>query len=411
MKFNKITAFLCSALLMVGASACGEFEPELMDGEKDVPSLPTVENLIWQVEGRNFEMTWTLPTNTEETITDVIVIPNGNFDAAVSLGPDATSYQLRKQTLTDAFFTVKVKYGEYVSKGVSTSLVSTQKVILKRAFLLLDNSVADIADDDERAAAEWFAQQANTEFIHISDLATISSDVYGMIWIMIDRIGLDNAWTGLPAELISQSTINALKAYSADGGALYLSNMATKLTVPLGIVPDTMEPLVFGSGLGGEHGDHWVINPNLGWDFKDNPNADQGFYDRTSHAIFQGLTLEDPNNYGYPTLPLLGPGSQEDHNCLWDCNIYGRGSYADVIKNFESITGSLVLATWGHVRDHCVAGLVDFYGNTTHGACVANGLGAYEWNQNRPNDGTVNIYQKNIEGLTLNILNYLCPAE
>jgi hypothetical protein len=55
------------------------------------------------------------------------------------------------------------------------------------------------------------------------------------------------------------------------------------------------------------------------------------------------------------------------------------------------------------VRDHCVAGLVEFYATAEHGQCIANGFAAYEWNQN---SGT-NPYQANIEGLTANILNYL----
>ena len=74
-----------------------------------------------------------------------------------------------------------------------------------------------------------------------------------------------------------------------------------------------------------------------------------------------------------------------------------------MIKNFEVTTNSLVLATWGHVRDHCVAGLVEFYSNSEHGRCIANGFAAYEWNQNSGE----NPYQHNVEQLTLNILDYL----
>ncbi|MDE6270505.1 MAG: DUF4960 domain-containing protein, partial [Muribaculaceae bacterium] len=197
------------------------------------------------------------------------------------------------------------------------------------------------------------------------------------------------------------TTLEALRNYSANGGSLYLANMATQLTVPLGIVPADMAPTVYGNGDGGTGTDVWVINPYLGWDFRN--GSDQGFYDRTAHAIYKGLTLEDPNGYGYDNLPLIGPGQREDHNCMWDCNIYGRGNQPDVIRNFEVTTNCMVLATWGHVRDHCVAGLVEFYANAQHGRCIANGLAAYEWNQN----SGPNPYQHNIEGLTRNILDYL----
>ena len=235
----------------------------------------------------------------------------------------------------------------------------------------------------------------------ISQISSLDPEEYTVLWIEIDRVGLAYGWENLPDGVSSSETIEALKAYTAVGGNLYLSNMATQLTVPLGIVPDNMAPSLFGNGDGGSGDDVWVINPYLGVDFKD--NGAQGYYDRTAHAIYKDITLEDPNNYGYLTVPLIGPGQREDHNCMWDCNLYGNGGYADVIKNFEVTTNSLVLATWGHVRDHCVAGLVDFNPNSQHGRCIANGFAAYEWNQN---SGT-NPYQHNIEQLTLNIINYL----
>lgn len=51
-------------------------------------------------------------------------------------------------------------------------------------------------------------------------------------------------------------------------------------------------------------------------------DGQQGYYDRTFHAIYEGLTFEDPNGYGYPSLPLIGPGRREDHNCMWDLNAF-----------------------------------------------------------------------------------------
>ncbi len=230
---------------------------------------------------------------------------------------------------------------------------------------------------------------------------TLDPDICSVLWIMIDRVGLPLGWENLPAQITSPEAIAALKEYSANGGSIYLSNMATQLTVPLGIVPENMAPTVFGNGEGGSGDDVWTINPFLGVDFKG--GSDQGYYDRSEHAIFKGIILEDPNGWGLPAIPLIGPGQREDHNCLWDCNLYGRGAYPDVIANFEATTGSLVLATWGHVRDHCVAGLVEFFPTPVHGRCIANGFAAYEWNQN----SGANIYQRNVEQLSANILDYL----
>lgn len=370
----------------------------------DLPSetFAGVNNLKSEVSGRTVSLSWTLPTQAHRT--GVRIVVNGDTDKAVLLDADAVSYVLKAQPMeTPLTYDVEVVYDTYYYSPAA-SVEKTIPFMESKMLFLLPSTAAtynDLTDDDELAAAKWFAAQPNAEFIHPSDISSYDPAVYTVMWIMVDRLGLQAGWRNLPGDLAAPATIAMLKAYSADGGSLYLSNMATQLVVPLEIVPDDMGPTIFASGNGGSGNDVWVINPYLGWDFRN--GADQGFYDRTDHAIFDGLTLEDPNGYGYPNLPLIGPGQREDHNCMWDCNIYGKGSERDVIRNFEVTTNSLVLATWGHVRDHCVAGLVDFYSNPQHGRVVANGFAAYEWNQN----SGANPYQANIEKLTENILNYL----
>jgi len=363
-------------------------------------SLPDVTNLKADVNGRTVTLNWTLPA--ENGITAVRVIRDGDVNAATVIDGQPTSCVLKGQPMDqEHVYTVAVVYDEfYASDGVSVS-ATIPYIAPKIGYLMTASSVADLPDDDERAAATWFASQENAEFITPEQLAELDADIYPVIWIHIDRVGTPLGWQNLPEAITNDATIAALRQYTANGGSLYLSVMATQLTVPLGFVPDNMAPTVYGNGDGGSGDDVWVINPYLGWQFKD--NNEQGFYDRTSHAVYAGITLEDPNNYGYPNVPLIGPGQREDHNCLWDCNIYGRGNQIDVIKNFEVTTNSLVLATWGHVRDHCVAGMVEFYANTQHGRCIANGFAAYEWNQN----SGANPYQGNVEKLTANILDYL----
>lgn len=363
-------------------------------------NLAGVTNLAGAVSGRTVTLSWALPSGSG--ITGVRVFREGEEDAAVTLPSDATSYEYKAQPMdVDLTYAVQVMYDEYYPSVAATTSLKVPYIAPKMAYLLTESTWQELPDDDERAAAEWFSRQENAEFIQPSQISGLDVDLYPVIWIEIDRVGLPLGWEGLPEAVSCGETIEVLRSYTANGGNLYLSNMATQLTVPLGIVPDNMAPTVYGNGDGGSGDDVWVINPYLGWDFRD--GSDQGFYDRTAHAIYKDLILEDPNGYGYPNLPLIGPGQREDHNCLWDCNIYGRGSYPDVIANFEATTGSLVLATWGHVRDHCVAGLVEFFANADHGRCIANGLAAYEWNQN----SGVNPYQHNIEQLTTNILDYL----
>lgn len=383
-------ATLCGLL-----SSCSDYEPK---GYPDVPQLATASALEAQVAGRTVTLTWQLPS--QAGITGVRV--SCDNAAPTMLPANATSCTLKGQPMDrDLVYTVKIDYeGGYVSQGVSV-ITRVPYVASKMAYLMTAPTIADLPDDDERAAATWFSSQENAEFIQPSQISSLDPDIYSVIWIEIDRVGLPFGWENLPGGLADDTTISALREYSANGGSIYLANMATQLTLPLQMVPDNMAPTIFGNGQGGTGTDVWVINPYLGVDFKD--GGDQGYYDRTAHAIYKGLTFEDPNNYGYLNLPLIGPGQREDHNCMWDCNIYGKGSQRDVIANFEQTTNSLVLATWGHVRDHCVAGLVEFYANDTHGRCIANGFAAYEWNQN----SGVNPYQHNVEQLTLNILNYL----
>lgn len=393
---KKISLYIASALMM-GAlfTSCRNFEPT---GMPDVPYLAKATDVEATITGRTVHLTWDLP----DAANIVGVRVSCNNGAPVQLPATATEYTMKGQPMDqELVYTVKIEYADgYVSEGCSV-VTTVPYVEAKMAYVLTADTPADLPDDDERAAAAWFEQQANAEFVKPADIATLDPDIYSVIWIEIDREGQPYGWENLPGGLGTQKIIDDLKEYSANGGSIYLSNMATQLTAPLGVVPEDMAPSIFGNGAGGTGDDVWVINPYLGVDFMN--GSDQGYYDRTAHAIYKGITLEDPNNYGYLTVPLIGPGQREDHNCMWDCNIYGKGSERDVIANFEKVTNSLVLATWGHVRDHCVAGLVEFYATPTHGRVMANGFAAYEWNQNSGK----NPYQGNVEKLTLNILEYL----
>ena len=365
-----------------------------------VETLTGVSNLTAAVSGRTVTLKWTNPTGAD--ITGVRIIRNGDAGAAIELPAGTTSYELKAQPMdVQLTYSVELIYDEYYTSTAATTQVKVPYIAPKIAYLLLADKWQNLPDDDERAAAEWFASQENAEFVAPAQLADLDVDLYPVVWIEIDRVGLPLGWQNLPSEVSGDASIAALKAYTANGGNLYLSNMATQLTVPLGFVPDNMAPGVYGNGEGGTGTDVWVIIAYLGWAFRN--GSDLGFYFRSTPAVYNGLTFEDPNGYGYNALPLIGPGQREDHNCIWDCNLYGRGNYPDVIANFEATTGSLVLATWGHVRDHCVAGLVEFYANAQHGRCIANGLAAYEWNQN----SGANPYQHNVEKLTSNILDYL----
>ncbi len=391
--FKNIIRFGAASLFFLALASCSDVKYE------DSPYVAPASDVAAGVDGRSVTLSWALP---QGDITNVVIIRNADFNTAITLPGTATSYTLKGQPMDEELtYTVKVRYADgHLSEGTSVQVV-VPYIEPVPAFLLLASSPSALADDDEKAAAEWFATLPHHKFITPAELKDLKPDYNPVLWIAVDRVGEPMGWENLPAEIVSPDAIAALKKYSQDGGSLYLSTFATQLTVPLGFVPSDWAPTVYGNGEGGSGDDVWVINPHLGVDFQN--GGEQGYYDRAEHAIFKGITLEDPNNYGYSTVPLIGPGQREDHNCLWDCNIYGKGSEKDVIRNFEVTTNSLVLATWGHVRDHCVAGLVAFNATAEHGRCVAMGLAAYEWNQN---SGT-NVYQKNVEKLTENILDYL----
>ncbi len=384
---------------------CLYADNKISRGESAVVTIPQttfagVSNLTAQVNGRSVTLSWTNPSNNQAT--GVRVLRDGQeidrFDGQM------TSCEIKTQPMQQTFtYSVELLYKKYYSSPATSVKATIPFITPKTAFLLLANSIQELPDDDERAAAEWYAAQAEHKFVKMDELADLDTDEYSVLWIMIDREGLPLGWENLP--VVSEPENLAVLKEFAKGGSLFLSNMATQLTVPLGIVPDNMAPTCYGNGAGGSGDDTWNIMPFLGWIYRPGgPNeGEQGYYDRHEHQIFEGLTMSDPNGWGFEGFPMIGPGWREDHNCLWDLNIYGKGSEKDVIANFEKTVDCQVLATWGHVQDHCVAVLVDFFSNSHHGHCVAMGAAAYEWNQN---SGT-NVYQHNVEQLTANILEYL----
>lgn len=362
--------------------------------------LAPVSNLKATVNRRTVTLSWTLPQSDE--ITGVYIYRSDNPEGGSVINGAVESFEMKSQPMDEQLtYNVEAIYAEHYNSSSVSVNTTVPYVPTMAGFLLLANSVNELPDDDEIAAATWFAQQPDVTFVRPEQLPTLDPEEVSVLWIMVDRIGLQPGWQNLPAPLAEDATIEALKAYSAAGGSLYLSNMATQLTAPLGIVPMDMAPNIFSSGDGGEGGDVWTINPHLGWDFRDDPNME--YYDRSQAVIFKDIVMEDPNGYGYGSIPMIGPGHREDHNCMWDCNVWGAGNVNNSVRNFEVTTNSMIFATWGHVRDHCVAGLVEFMANAEHGRCMAMGFAAYEWNQN----SGPNPYLHNIQQLTSNILNYL----
>ena len=274
-------------------------------------------------------------------------------------------------------------------------------------FIDADN-VEAVANNQEKTAAKWLLANGNQALaVTSADLANLTTNQADVLWIHIDRCGLNAGSANLPAPFNNAEFLAQLKKYVKEGGNLLLSKHATQLATAIGRIDK--EANCFSSGEGGNGMDTWTIQNVYGVALDEK-------LDRSSHAIYQGLTtINDFNNV--PTVALLGTGDpttemwREDHNCFWipaDLGFGEGNGSAKCINDFESAYSCTCLGTWGHVGDFCGAGIIDF--NPTdefRGRVLAIGLAAYEW---APRNGG-NAYHDNIEKLTSNALNYMSSSQ
>lgn len=366
----------------------------------DSVEAPKATDVAAQVDGRNVTLNWTLPADEDKVGVDVY----RNSKLLESLGLVNTYSVTRQPTRTDLYYTVKVKYGDgRVSEGTSVKVYIDQEPP-KVGMLIAANSEAELEDDDEIAAVNWFKQTYGDkgQVLTAADAAKINPSDFPMLWIQIDRVGIGKGMNNLPACINSGSLLAKLTEYVKDGGNLLLTKHATQLVAGLGRIENKFDVTIFSDGNGGEGTDIWTTNAVIG-------SGCSPAYDHRGHSIFSGLEVMPKGvQYDHDSYPLEGPGMREDHNCMWDLNAYGLPTLAPDAKNvvdaFERITNSTVLATWGHVTDYCCAGIVEFNPTDEYkGRIIAIGLSAYEFNQN----SGVNQYQKNTEALTKNSIDYL----
>lgn len=366
----------------------------------DSVEAPKATDVTAQVDGRNVTLNWTLPADEDKVGVDVY----RNSKLLESLGLVNTYSVTRQPTRTDLYYTVKVKYGDgRVSEGTSVKVYIDQEPP-KVGMLIAANSEAELEDDDEIAAVNWFKQTYGDkgQVLTAADADKINPSDYPMLWIQIDRVGIGKGMNNLPACINSGSLLAKLTEYVKDGGNLLLTKHATQLVAGLGRIENKFDVTIFGDGNGGEGTDIWTTNAVIG-------SSCSPAYDHRGHSIFSGLEVMPKGvQYDHESYPLEGPGMREDHNCMWDLNACGLPTLAPDAKNvvdaFERITNSTVLATWGHVTDYCCAGIVEFNPTDEYkGRIIAIGLSAYEFNQN----SGINQYQKNTEALTKNSIDYL----
>lgn len=330
-------------------------------------------------------LTWKLSSSNSATSIDI----TWNDNVPVSIDATETSYVINNVSPDQSYrIGVRTKNNNMKSHYIYAE-VKSQKI----AYLMSVESSEDIVDDDEIASYQWFTTTyPNGEVLTPVTLLSIDLSSFAVIWIHVDQTGLQPGPDNLPAALIDGDVVNALSTYYKEGGNLLLTNHATQYIISLGRLATDRSPGIFGSGEGGSGSDVWSFNPNIGM-----------IYDNSSHPIFE--SMDRVNDFGFPTIPLIGPGHREDHNSMWDLNAYSYTAPGDnVVEKFQNEKSVKILATWGHVTDFCCAGIIEFYPTAEYkGRCIAIGLAAYEWNQN----SNPNIYQDQIELLTSNILKYL----
>ena len=139
-------------------TSCGDFDPK---GAPEVPDLALASNVTATVKGRSVTLNWQLPS--QAGITGVLVSRNAGTPTTYPAG--TTTCTLKGQPTDEPLvFTVKVAYeGGYVSEGTSVQ-VTVPYVETKMAYLLLADAPANLPDDDEVAAAQWFAKQQRERF-------------------------------------------------------------------------------------------------------------------------------------------------------------------------------------------------------------------------------------------------------
>ena len=382
------------ALLAGCLASCNNIEPEPAANA----NRKKVYNLRYTNEGRTVFLTWDMDVDT--TMCGIQIARNG--ENPVDVDSLITSYTVRHVTPNqDVLYTVKIRYNDsIVSEGTSVRVHINYDQQVYAGYLMSVGSIAELPDDDERAAAEWFdrafVQQNRGRFIPIWELANVNLDEVACLWVHIDRQGMPMGWQNLPGGFSDPTFVTNLKAYVEEGGNLYLSTHATQLLTAIGRITEAQRPNEVSTGQGGYGADVWTMNAYLG-------AGSETSYDRRGYSFFDGMKLDYYNEYEYTSFPMLGPGIREDHNCIWNLSDIKFTSGSDKIRGWELATKSTALATWGQNTELNYIGLVDFaISGTYRGRIVAMGLGCYEWAQQ---DG--NIYQYQIERLTENIIESL----
>lgn len=366
--------------------------------EAENSSLPGVQNLQYSTAGRDLTLSWELPKQVPSGRQMVGIEIVKNNTELTTIDEVCTSYLIKRAAVnTELTYAVRIKYDNgRVSPNAAVIFTIDYEEKARPAMVLLAETIDALDTDEEQGAARWFKEnyvdKGEGNFITPEDMANINMGEVSMIWIHLDRLDIAQGAESLPEQLTSNAVKTAMRNFIMNGGNMYLSKHATQLISVYGRVNAKYAPNIFNSAEGAQGGDVWSINANLLG----------GELDKRSHALFAGM---QQNNDANTTFPLMGPVYRYDHNCMWDMNaLEFTKTGNNKFDQFQKQTNSEILATWGHVVDDAVAGLIIFKADEDNflGTVVCNGLAAYAMGNENNTD-----YAANNRRLTGNIIEFL----
>ena len=296
----------------------------------------------------------------------------------------------------------------------------TMAMQAKVAFLVpgqtTDKSVMPAQWDNhtfEHVAYDWFqTEYVNNDkgaFISFANIPT-DTTTYKVIWVYIDREWLQ---AGTPFaierfdELFTDGIVTQLSNYVKAGGRLFLGKQAGRLAYKMNRI--AYAP-VYECGGYSKDDRVWGIKGKFG------NGTNNTLIDRTSHAIYQGLTTAtmDGNEGCFPLLNVTGDANSTNNNCHWPDFLTpnAEGNYVkqpddnnsiDLINGWETYWNAKALGTWTGIGDYCILQAIEFFPKDDFkGTIMTLTIGAYQFNAENGADAKANT-----ERLTANALNYL----
>jgi hypothetical protein len=329
-------------------------------------------------------LTWTLPSTTINGIS----LKYGT--QSISLPANATKYEIDNLPVGKYLFSIITTDAQ--NKNSNTVYVDCRVGPTAVAVVGVAANVQSIADDDEKAMAEWIlANYPSAKYISFAEIKNGTADLsqYRVISWYYDNVD----GFALPAIATDAAVVSKMAQYHKNGGNLLLSTYALQYLWTIGrmTIPYFTE---FGTGGGFDDGGTWWVNINI-----------MGKHDNSTHPVFAGISTETWEG-NRKVWQALGPGWKENHNAVlvripeyYKLNNDDEQAYTKFCED----NNARWLATWDGIRDYWMCGIMELMPKDDfQGTAIQVGLGPIEFNQN-----TGNQYQASINKFYKNTIDYL----